>query len=466
MKSSASANVYQFKITINNIHPPVWRRILVSDKSTLLDLHDVIQDVFGWLDYHLHEFTIQDVRYGDPANDEFDEFAIKDEIKVKLRKLNLKEDARFTYEYDFGDSWEHTLVLEKMLPYEKGMKLPQCLKGKRACPPEDVGGPWGYEGFLEAMRDPQNEEHESYLEWIGGEFDPEAFDLNAANQRLHQPAELVWPGSALPLSEEEQANLKSLFDPSRWSDLLNPASEQIAQGLPLRQDVVSFLIYLKENKVTGTQSTGNLPRKVVEALAVQFVNPPELETKIGDTIFRFQNEADVWPIYFVHVLAQAADLISGGPSRRWLLTLGGEKFLTLPPVPQVGFLFAAWWFRGNWIIAMHYDIFGGVLPEQFNGTVASILLEVPIDEPTPFAVFVERIIQKVGWTWREQEMDNTRRLLQISIERMVIGPLENFGVLTSHYEKDANNLLDMKVLISFTITSFGHALLEKIQEIG
>lgn len=119
MKSAEPVKVYQFKVTLNNIHPPVWRRILVSDKSTLLDLHDVIQDVFGWLDKHLHEFTIQDVHYGDPANDDYGGFDIEKEKKVKLRKLNLREGARFTYEYDFGDSWQHTLVLEKILPFEK-----------------------------------------------------------------------------------------------------------------------------------------------------------------------------------------------------------------------------------------------------------------------------------------------------------------------------------------------------------
>ncbi len=184
MKSPELAKVYQFKVMLNGIRPPVWRRILVSDKSTLLDLHNVIQDVFGWLDYHLHEFTINDICYGDQADDEFGEFHIQDEAKVKLRKLNLKEGSRFSYEYDFGDSWGHTLILEKILPLEKGMKLPQCIKGKRACPPEDVGGAWGYEGFLEAIRDPHHEDHASFLEWIGGEFDPEAFDLDAVNQLL------------------------------------------------------------------------------------------------------------------------------------------------------------------------------------------------------------------------------------------------------------------------------------------
>ncbi|MEI8130907.1 MAG: plasmid pRiA4b ORF-3 family protein [Leptolinea sp.] len=185
MSYSELANVYQIKVTLNSIHPPIWRRILVSDNINLLDLHNSIQDVFGWLDYHLHEFNIRNVHYGDPTNDEDNEFDIKDEVKFKLRKLNLTEGSRFTYEYDFGDSWEHILLVEKILPFTKGMILPQCITGKRSRPPEDVGGPWGYESFLEAIRDPQNEEHESYLEWAGKDFNPEKFDLKAINERLH-----------------------------------------------------------------------------------------------------------------------------------------------------------------------------------------------------------------------------------------------------------------------------------------
>jgi len=200
MRTSQAAQVYQIKVTLNSIRPPIWRRILVPDTMTLLDLHDVIQVVFGWYDSHLHEFTIYNVSYGDPANDEFGEFDIKDEAKFKLRKFNLAEGARFTYLYDFGDSWEHTLVIEKILPFESEIALPQCIKGKRARPPEDVGGPWGYAGFLEAMNDPENEEHDSYMEWFDGEFDPEAFDLAAINRHLHKRGDPTTPDvSSFPI---------------------------------------------------------------------------------------------------------------------------------------------------------------------------------------------------------------------------------------------------------------------------
>lgn len=93
--------------------------------------------------------------------------------------------VRFLYEYDFGDSWEHTLRVEKILPPEPGVHYPQCLAGKRACPPEDVGGVWGYQEFLAALADPDDPQHDEYLEWIGGEFDAETFDPGEVNARLH-----------------------------------------------------------------------------------------------------------------------------------------------------------------------------------------------------------------------------------------------------------------------------------------
>ncbi len=241
MGKSEPLMVYQIKVTLNAISPPVWRRILVADKITLLDLHHAIQDVFGWMDYHLHEFTIRGLTYGDPANDEWDELDIKDETKFPLRKFNFRQGTRFTYQYDFGDSWNHTLVVEKILPFEKGMALPQCIKGVRACPPEDVGGPWGYSDFLEAIKDPHHEEHDRYLEWIGGEFDPDAFDLEGVNNRLRQRSKPNW-------SESPSFSIKNIdsIEPTRLAMLLTTENADAAQRLPLRQDVITFLNYLKD----------------------------------------------------------------------------------------------------------------------------------------------------------------------------------------------------------------------------
>jgi len=174
--------IYQFKITLRDSKPPIWRRIQVPDTYTFWDLHIAIQDVFGWSDYHLHEFEMihpsskRKVRIGFPDEDFGRD--ILPNWKQKISDYFSMENKKSDYLYDFGDSWEHEITLEKILASEKGVNYPKCVKGKRACPPEDCGGIWGYEEFLEAIKDPEHEQHNEMLEWIGEEFDPEYFDPN------------------------------------------------------------------------------------------------------------------------------------------------------------------------------------------------------------------------------------------------------------------------------------------------
>jgi hypothetical protein len=183
MPAKKPTQIYQIKITLRDSKPPIWRRVLVPADVSLARLHDIIQTVMGWADYHLHVFTIDGVEYGDPVQDA-GEMGYKNEGRYRLSQFVDEEGFKFDYEYDFGDGWEHVVLVEKILPEEKGQRYPVCIKGKRACPPEDVGGVWGYEMFLEAIKDPKHEEHASYLEWVGGSFDPEQFDLDAINARL------------------------------------------------------------------------------------------------------------------------------------------------------------------------------------------------------------------------------------------------------------------------------------------
>ena len=180
---SQRAQIYQIKVTLAGITPPVWRRVLVRSDTTLGRLHDVIQAVMGWEDYHLHQFIVGGAFYG-VLHPGYGDLEMRDERDICLDRIVTGAGFRFDYEYDFGDNWEHVLVVEEVLPPEPGQVYPVCLQGKRACPPEDVGGVWGYEEFLEAIGDPDHPEHEDYLDWIGGEFDPAAFDLEAANAML------------------------------------------------------------------------------------------------------------------------------------------------------------------------------------------------------------------------------------------------------------------------------------------
>ncbi len=174
-------NIHQIKVTLKHIRPPVWRRLQVPADIKLGRLHVILQLAMGWYDSHLHAFRAGHTSYGvsdpDSPND------MKNERNVRLDKIAGAGDV-LIYEYDFGDGWEHEIKIEKILPAEKGKHYPLCLAGKRACPPEDCGGPWGYERLLEVLADPKHEEHEEMLEWIGGAFDPEAFDLDEVNQAL------------------------------------------------------------------------------------------------------------------------------------------------------------------------------------------------------------------------------------------------------------------------------------------
>ena len=174
--------VYQFKITLKRIKPPIWRRIQVPETYTFWDLHVAIQDVMSWQDYHLHRFEIVNPATGAlkliglPSDDDDWSRATLSGWRQKIAKWFTPENKVAVYFYDFGDGWEHEVELEKILPRETGVRYPVCLGGKRACPPEDCGGVSGYERLLEIISNPDDDEYEEMLTWLGGKFDPEHFD--------------------------------------------------------------------------------------------------------------------------------------------------------------------------------------------------------------------------------------------------------------------------------------------------
>jgi hypothetical protein len=142
----------------------------------------------GWTNSYLHHFKIGEQLYGDPMllEESFAEMNYEDSTSTKLSQILPKtgQRFRFEYEYDFGDSWEHEVLFEGCVRAERSQGCPLCLEGARACPPEDVGGTWGYRGFLEALADLDHEEHEEYLRWVGGRFDPEVFDPLKATKQM------------------------------------------------------------------------------------------------------------------------------------------------------------------------------------------------------------------------------------------------------------------------------------------
>jgi hypothetical protein len=176
----------QLRVSIDRIEPQIWRRLVVPLHFNLRELHLVMQAAFGWTNSHLHEFEIGGLRFGDMgiANAENgpDDARVFDEMEVRLRDFWREPGTSFRYVYDMGDNWEHTVVLEKHLEVEPAPKVVRCLGGARARPPEDVGGPSGYQEFLEAVLNRTNEEHRAMLRWAGGHFDPVLFDLELANK--------------------------------------------------------------------------------------------------------------------------------------------------------------------------------------------------------------------------------------------------------------------------------------------
>jgi hypothetical protein len=172
--------VYQLKISLSDIQPPIWRRVQVKD-CTLSKLHEIIQVSMGWEFDHLYSFAVGGTEYGDTEMSESD---MKNDRRAKLSRLVPGEKFKFRYTYDFGDNWEHEVLVERILPPEPGRRYPICVEGQRACPPEDVGGVWGYMDLVEAIRNPRHKGRERVLEWLGEDFDPEAFDTGTVNERL------------------------------------------------------------------------------------------------------------------------------------------------------------------------------------------------------------------------------------------------------------------------------------------
>lgn len=452
--------IYQFKITLNETRPAVWRRFVVSANATLDELHEIIQIIMGWQNYHLHMFTLANQIYGNPADDEMGDLGTLDETDFRLQKLLTHEGQQFDYEYDFGDSWHHTLLLEKILPPGTYKHLPLCLEGQRACPPEDVGGTFGFKEFLDIIRNPRHKEYDSYQTWAGGNYDPRRFDPDTVNQRLRQAkrdAADVWSNRTASPDETP-----AIPEPSHWAGLSDEMFTPSIENLPLRRDALTLLAYLQANRVTGTQSTGNFPLKAVREISAQFVHPPALEDKIGEKIYPIRSEADVWQMVFIHHLSLAAGLISGGPGQRWTVTGAGEKFIAASPAVQVWRLFLGWWMRGNWGIAYAYAPADFPTP-RIRQLTGEHLCHLPLGRPFPFELFADQLVQAMGFYWSQGDAEHQRRMSHHIVEYTILKPLANFGLLI--FEDRPHSILGRgyRELDSLILTELGKSLLEAVK---
>lgn len=175
--------IYQLKVELVESKPLIWRKILVHDQTLLPEFHHILQTTMGWDNAHLHQFSNRNIIYSPP--DEYNELPYTDYRKIKLNKLLKHINDHIVYEYDFGDGWEHEIVLEEVLNKESPQIYPLCIDGKNACPPEDCGGIGGYQNLLTILSNPAHQEYDEWIEWLGGEFDPKVFNIEEVNKMLH-----------------------------------------------------------------------------------------------------------------------------------------------------------------------------------------------------------------------------------------------------------------------------------------
>lgn len=449
--------IIQLKITLQKITPPIWRRIQVPAEYSLLQLHFLLQIAMGWTNSHLHEFHIRGKHYGDLDIEDWYVEGLKEEQEYRVEQVLPARGETFNYLYDFGDGWDHKVEVEEILRPAAPQIYPRCLAGGRACPPEDVGGPTGYEYFLEVIRDPDHPEHEEYLTWIGGSFDPERFDLEAVNAALK-----TWELSDLVrlhlryYSKQIGPEIKPYHSIIRWAENLTPNQRAHLEQLPLRRDAVSLLTYVRDHKVRGTSSYGNLPLKAVREIAALFVDPPVLVHRIGDYVWHFRSEHHVQPMYFLHTLLEAGGLLAGGPGRLFRLTEKGHQFLNQEPPIQVHFLLETWWFHTNWMTIYESREIGNPTPHDFTLTALDFLLRLPAEHPLNFFEFADRLCKVGGLTNDISDPVQSMTSLRDWVEDHVMVFLEEFQLLKLHRIDKNKRYSD---LLSFTITAAGKELL-------
>jgi hypothetical protein len=194
-KQPVEADVVSLKVTLRNIDPPIWRRIIMPRDMTLADVHDAIQAVMEWDGDHMHGFDFG--RRRSPVAAMLAELVDEEEQEeMTLDELVKTGMTRFTYIYDFGDSWKHDVLIEKRLPATTATAFPACVAGARKGPPEDCGGLWGYEQLLAAVADPNHPDRKERLEWLGDNYDPEAFSVADADARLARRFRRAAPAAA------------------------------------------------------------------------------------------------------------------------------------------------------------------------------------------------------------------------------------------------------------------------------
>jgi len=250
----------------------------------------------------------------------------------------------------------------------------------------------------------------------------------------------------------------------RWLRIhYTPERVQEAQALFLRRDMVTFLTYVRDHKVVGTRSTGNMPLKAIREVTAQFVHPPILDETIGDHVYKLRTEDDVWPLRFLHILADVGGLLVSEPGRQWRLAPDVSAFFAIGPLFQLAFLLWVWWHDVNWLVAYEWAGMGESLPRGFEQVTLTHLRLIRSGIEVPFNAFAGELIEKTKLTWTAQSTEGWHRtlFLRTAIEQMVIDILASFGAVQCRYH-DRSSPYEIKELDSFEITPLGAALLDSL----
>lgn len=355
--------VYQVKVTLSGIRPPIWRRLLISPQATFQDLHRIIQIAMGWRASHLHLFQAADGRLiGDPAEDEDDMMGFRDETRLRVGSVLTREGQAIKYEYDFGDSWEHLVKLEKILPEGDEGQLPRCIKAARQCPPEDLGGVHDYYEFLDAMHDPAHPEHEGVKEWWGGEFDPEFVNLEDINQLLPErdalfaesDVDALPPADFFGLSSSQMHELlqSPLHCPSVFKPLIN--AKTVDQELDTAPILKMAKVLVNELGEKGIRLTGkgNLPLKQVKAM---------IEAAGEEVVVPFagygsvRSEEDILGVQLTRVLLELAGYTRKERGRLLLKKSASKRLDTKGWLTLYQDILAVTFSEFNWAWMDHYD---------------------------------------------------------------------------------------------------------------
>jgi hypothetical protein len=426
MQTGANA-VYQLKVTLVGARPPIWRRLLVDPATTFRDLHRIIQVAMGWHGAHLHLFQAQHRQIiGDPEEDMDGFWNFTDEAGVQVGSTLRREKQSLRYEYDFGDGWEHTVLLEKILPGNDVQPLPCCIKAVRQCPPEDVGGLHGFYEFLEAMEDATHPEHESVREWMGGyPFEPEFTDIDQINDDLLHRNELFADSGAVFAQVDFQG-----LSPDQVHELLQnpldcPSVFTAKMDKPKAMDkldaspiLLALRALIGELQGRGIRLTpkGNLPLKIVNSLLEaggEALQPPHIRSGLAS----IRSEEHVRPVHLTRLLAELAGFTRKEKGRLLLKRQAAKRAEKGDWLGLYLDLLGVGFHQFNWGWMDHYPDLEGI---QIVGPFGLWLLACQGDKWQPASTYQQQMLNAFPAL-----LDNTEPLAYATAEEQVYWALSS-----------------------------------------